>query len=95
MFPSEIAQGLIQGRDPSKEDPSELRFIPAKRFGGEEEMAGTVLYLASRAGAVSIPKIPLSPLRLPTRRDISPVCFIYLLIESQLLIVEYRSTVTV
>ncbi|KAH8162737.1 hypothetical protein CIB48_g5510 [Xylaria polymorpha] len=26
-------------------------FIPARRFGGEEEMAGTVLYLASRAGA--------------------------------------------
>lgn len=30
------------------------RFIPARRFGGEEEMAGSVLYLASRAGSVSI-----------------------------------------
>ncbi|GAP87771.2 putative short chain dehydrogenase reductase [Rosellinia necatrix] len=51
LFPSDVGQGLIQGRDPAKEDPSELRFIPARRFGGEEEMAGTVLYLASRAGA--------------------------------------------
>jgi NAD(P)-dependent dehydrogenase (short-subunit alcohol dehydrogenase family) len=53
VFPSELASGLIASRDPSKEDPSELRFIPARRFGGEEEMAGTALYLASRAGAVS------------------------------------------
>lgn len=53
MFPSEIAKGLIGDRDPSKEDPSELRFIPARRFGGEEDMTGAVLYLASRAGAVS------------------------------------------
>ncbi|KAJ3551726.1 hypothetical protein NPX13_g11294 [Xylaria arbuscula] len=51
LFPSELALVNIQGRDPSKEDPSELRFISAQRFGGEEEMAGTVLYLASRAGA--------------------------------------------
>ncbi|RYC56177.1 hypothetical protein CHU98_g10035 [Xylaria longipes] len=43
--------GLTQGRDPSKESPSEILFIPARRFGGEEEMAGTALYLASRAGA--------------------------------------------
>jgi NAD(P)-dependent dehydrogenase (short-subunit alcohol dehydrogenase family) len=28
-----------------------VRFIPARRFGGDEEMAGTILYLASRAGA--------------------------------------------
>jgi NAD(P)-dependent dehydrogenase (short-subunit alcohol dehydrogenase family) len=26
-------------------------FVPARRFGGEEEMGGTILYLASRAGA--------------------------------------------
>ncbi|TGJ87737.1 hypothetical protein E0Z10_g1060 [Xylaria hypoxylon] len=51
LFPSEIGKGLIQGRDPSKEHHSELRYIPARRFGGEEEMAGTVLYLTSRAGA--------------------------------------------
>ncbi|KAI1188708.1 short chain dehydrogenase [Nemania serpens] len=51
LFPSVLATGLIEGRDPSKEHHSELRFIPARRFGGEEEMAGTVLYLASRAGS--------------------------------------------
>ncbi|KAI0476821.1 short chain dehydrogenase [Xylaria cf. heliscus] len=53
LFPSEMAAGLMGNRDPSTEHPSEIRFIPAKRFGSEEEMAGTVLYLASRAGAVS------------------------------------------
>ncbi|KAI0118749.1 short chain dehydrogenase [Nemania sp. FL0031] len=51
LFPSEIAAGLIDGRDPAKEHPSETRFIPVRRFGGEEEMAGSVLYLASRAGS--------------------------------------------
>lgn len=51
LFPTEMGLGLVGDRDPSKEDPSELRFIPARRFGGEEDMAGTVLYLASRAGA--------------------------------------------
>ncbi|CAJ2509710.1 Uu.00g056100.m01.CDS01 [Anthostomella pinea] len=51
LFPSELAAGLIASRDPSKEGADELRFIPARRFGGDEEMAGTTLYLASRAGA--------------------------------------------
>ncbi|TRX94540.1 hypothetical protein FHL15_004695 [Xylaria flabelliformis] len=51
LFPSEMAAGLIRDRDPSKEAPSNILHIPARRFGGEEEMAGTVLYLASRAGA--------------------------------------------
>lgn len=51
MFPSDIAQGLIGDRDPSTEDHTDPRFIPAKRFGGDEEIAGTLLYLASRAGA--------------------------------------------
>ncbi|RWA12784.1 hypothetical protein EKO27_g2336 [Xylaria grammica] len=59
LFPSNIGRGLIEGRDPSKEHPSELRYIPARRFGGEEEMRGSVLYLASRAGA------PLSFLMSP------------------------------
>ncbi|KAI1171053.1 short chain dehydrogenase [Nemania sp. FL0916] len=51
LFPSEIAAGLMKDRDPSTEHPSELRFIPARRFGLGEEMGGTILYLASRAGA--------------------------------------------
>lgn len=51
MFPSELAQSLIANRDPGKEDSEDPRFIPARRFGGDEEMAGTILYLASRAGS--------------------------------------------
>ncbi|KAI1451447.1 NAD(P)-binding protein [Annulohypoxylon moriforme] len=51
IFPSELAGGLLAGRDPSKETLDDLRYIPSRRFGGEEEMGGTVLYLASRAGS--------------------------------------------
>ncbi|KAI0889659.1 NAD(P)-binding protein [Annulohypoxylon maeteangense] len=51
IFPSELAQGLLAGRDPSKETLENMRYIPSRRFGGEEEMGGTVLYLASRAGS--------------------------------------------
>ncbi|KAL7626491.1 Short-chain dehydrogenase/reductase sat3 [Parahypoxylon ruwenzoriense] len=51
LFPSELAMGLIASRDPSKEAFEDLLFIPARRFGGDEEMAGSVLYLASRAGS--------------------------------------------
>ncbi|KAI1099148.1 NAD(P)-binding protein [Jackrogersella minutella] len=51
LFPSDLAAGLMAGRDPSKESPEEFIFIPARRFGGEEEMGGTILYLASRAGS--------------------------------------------
>ncbi|KAI1408738.1 NAD(P)-binding protein [Hypoxylon sp. FL1857] len=51
LFPSDLARGLISGRDPSTESPDEFRFIPSRRFGGDEEMGGTVLYLASRAGS--------------------------------------------
>ena len=51
MFPTELAQVLIGSRDPSKEAYDDPKFIPARKFGGDEEMAGTVLYLASRAGS--------------------------------------------
>ncbi|KAJ8119250.1 hypothetical protein O1611_g10647 [Lasiodiplodia mahajangana] len=54
LFPSVIAAGLTDGRDPSKEHHSELRYIPARRFGGEQEMAGSILYLASRAGSAFV-----------------------------------------
>jgi len=50
LFPSELAAGLIGSRDPGKETPEFDGFIPARRFGGEEEMGGSILYLASRAG---------------------------------------------
>ncbi|KAL2023281.1 hypothetical protein VTK56DRAFT_3019 [Thermocarpiscus australiensis] len=51
LFPSDLAQGMIGNRDPGKESPDDRRFIPARRFGGDEEMAGTLLYLAGRPGA--------------------------------------------
>ncbi|KXX81305.1 Gluconate 5-dehydrogenase [Madurella mycetomatis] len=51
LFPSDIAQNLIGERDPGTESFDDIRFIPARRFGGDEEMAGTVLYLAARPGA--------------------------------------------
>ncbi|KAH6844677.1 hypothetical protein B0I37DRAFT_166767 [Chaetomium sp. MPI-CAGE-AT-0009] len=51
LFPSELAAGLIGARDPSKESTDDPRFLPSRRFGGDEEVAGMLLYLASRAGA--------------------------------------------
>jgi NAD(P)-dependent dehydrogenase (short-subunit alcohol dehydrogenase family) len=51
LFPSELASAMIGTRDPSKESPDDPRFLPSLRFGGDEEMAGMLLYLASRAGA--------------------------------------------
>ncbi len=38
-------------RDPSKEAFDDPRFLPSRRFGGDEEMAGSVLFLAGRPGA--------------------------------------------
>ncbi|KAI1491012.1 short chain dehydrogenase [Biscogniauxia mediterranea] len=51
IFPSELATALMGDRDPGKETPDDDQYIPARRFGGDEEMAGTILYVASRAGA--------------------------------------------
>ncbi|OTA60713.1 short chain dehydrogenase [Hypoxylon sp. EC38] len=51
LFPSVLAERLIGGRDPSKETFEDPKYIPARKFGGEDEMAGSVLYLASRAGS--------------------------------------------
>ncbi|KAL5342699.1 hypothetical protein BJX70DRAFT_409684 [Aspergillus crustosus] len=53
LYPSELASVLIQNRVPEKEEIDDQRFIPARRFGGDEEMAGAILYLASRAGSYS------------------------------------------
>ncbi|RYP19567.1 hypothetical protein DL765_003294 [Monosporascus sp. GIB2] len=50
-FPSEMTNGLIGTRNPSKESPDDQMFIPARRFGSDEEMGGSVLYLSGRAGA--------------------------------------------
>ena len=51
VFPSELAAGIISSRDPETETTDDENFMPARRFGTEEEMAGSILYLASRAGA--------------------------------------------
>ncbi|CAK7229890.1 hypothetical protein SCUCBS95973_007383 [Sporothrix curviconia] len=51
LFPSELAAGLIGSRDPSTENWDHPAYIPARRFGGDADMAGMVLYLASAAGA--------------------------------------------
>lgn len=37
--------------DPTKDGAFDQQVLPATRTGTQEEMAGTVLYLASRAGA--------------------------------------------
>ncbi|RYO79033.1 hypothetical protein DL763_009437 [Monosporascus cannonballus] len=49
VFPSEIADTLINSRDVENEPPSYPSFIPARRFSREEEAAGTILCLASIA----------------------------------------------
>lgn len=51
VFPSDLATGMMAGRKPEEEGADHPKFIPGQRFGGEEEMAGTILYLASRAGS--------------------------------------------
>ncbi|KAI1144276.1 short chain dehydrogenase [Hypoxylon sp. FL0543] len=51
LFPTEMAEHMIGGRDPSKETIENPNFIPARKFGGDDEMAGSVLYLASKAGS--------------------------------------------
>jgi len=54
LFPSDLAQPIIQanavGTDGDR--PSFPKsFVPAERMGNEDEMGGTILYLASKAGA--------------------------------------------
>jgi NAD(P)-dependent dehydrogenase (short-subunit alcohol dehydrogenase family) len=57
LFPSDLASGLIQAGggnkelDPSEEGAFEKSFIPAQRLGSQSDMAGTVLYMSSRAGS--------------------------------------------
>ncbi|KAI1379241.1 short-chain dehydrogenase [Hypoxylon crocopeplum] len=53
LYPSDLASVLMQGRKPEEEAFDDQRFIPARRFGGDEEMAGAILYLTSRAGSYS------------------------------------------
>ncbi|EPE04301.1 short chain dehydrogenase reductase family protein [Ophiostoma piceae UAMH 11346] len=50
LFPTGLAEVLTKGRDPSTEGYDHPAFIPARRFGTDADMAGTILYLASTAG---------------------------------------------
>jgi NAD(P)-dependent dehydrogenase (short-subunit alcohol dehydrogenase family) len=52
VFPSEISASLLSGRgDTSQPGAFPKSFIPAEKTGDEMDMAGTILYMASRAGA--------------------------------------------
>ena len=56
LFPTDLAQGLIaQGgqteKDPTEEGAFDKSFIPAERLGKTEDIVGTMLYIASAAGA--------------------------------------------
>ncbi|KOS38282.1 hypothetical protein ACN38_g10895 [Penicillium nordicum] len=42
VYPSELASTLIGNRKPEEEAFEDQRFIPARRFGGDEEMAGNI-----------------------------------------------------
>ncbi|KAI1327771.1 short-chain dehydrogenase [Xylariaceae sp. FL0255] len=50
-YESEMAAGIMSTRDPETEEMNHPDFMPARRFGVEDEVRGTILYLASKAGA--------------------------------------------
>lgn len=55
LFPSEMSAPIIRnmGGDPSSSGviPVDRTRVPLGRMGDEKEMAGTVLYMVSKAGA--------------------------------------------
>ncbi|KAK2883396.1 hypothetical protein FQN49_000036 [Arthroderma sp. PD_2] len=53
LFPSELAPSLIQRYNASAGEDGKLdrKRVPEQRIGDEEDITGTILYLASRAGA--------------------------------------------
>ncbi|KAK7910875.1 short chain dehydrogenase [Apiospora marii] len=53
LYPSDLASVLINNRNPAEESFEDQRFIPARRFGKDEEMCGAILFLTSRAGSYS------------------------------------------
>ena len=46
-----MTRGFTDTRDAADVPIDDPMYIPARQYGGEEEMGGTILYLASRAGA--------------------------------------------
>lgn len=51
VFPSDLTVGMRGARNPEEEGPDHSLFIPSQKFGEPEDMAGSLLYLASRAGS--------------------------------------------
>lgn len=51
IFPSDLAGGTINNLGPGHGGVFEPSFVPAERAGKEEDIAGAILYLASKAGA--------------------------------------------
>ena len=51
VFPTEMTRGFTETRDAADIPIDDPMYVPARQYGGEEEMGGTILYLASRAGA--------------------------------------------
>ncbi|KAI5240527.1 NAD(P)-binding protein [Aureobasidium subglaciale] len=53
VFPSKLASSLIPHAEmrPREEGSFDKSYIPAERTGDEEDMAGTILFIVSRAGA--------------------------------------------
>ncbi|KAH7323111.1 hypothetical protein B0I35DRAFT_427149 [Stachybotrys elegans] len=51
LFPSALSDWATSHCDPATATHDGKPLIPARKFGGAEEMGGTVLYLASRAGS--------------------------------------------
>ncbi|KAF2092191.1 NAD(P)-binding protein [Saccharata proteae CBS 121410] len=50
VFPTDLLGPILEQGKANKEGAFDKRFIPAERAGTEEEIAGTVLYMASKAG---------------------------------------------
>jgi NAD(P)-dependent dehydrogenase (short-subunit alcohol dehydrogenase family) len=51
VFPSDLTSHLTGNRNLEEESSDDTMFIPARRYGTDEEMAGAILYLSSRAGS--------------------------------------------
>jgi NAD(P)-dependent dehydrogenase (short-subunit alcohol dehydrogenase family) len=51
IFPSELTTDILRSLDPAGKGIVEQSVVPAERLGKEEDIAGAILYMASKAGA--------------------------------------------